>query len=118
MYPILDIQHATVYRGDTCVFSDFSFALREGEHAAIIGPEGSGKATLLKLLSGEVHPVPFDETSIRLFAEEQWNVWDVRKRLGMVSHDLQHQYYGSSDGAESCLVRFLCQHRDLWTSGF
>mgnify|MGYP003841258869 CR=1 FL=1 len=43
--PILDIQHATVYRGDTCVFSDFSFMLREGEHAAIVGPNGAGKST-------------------------------------------------------------------------
>ena len=25
--PILDIQHATVYRGDTCVFEDLSFSL-------------------------------------------------------------------------------------------
>ncbi|MBH0191199.1 MAG: ATP-binding cassette domain-containing protein [Nitrospira sp.] len=53
---MLDIQHATVYRGDTCVFSDFSFALQEGEHAAIVGPNGAGKSTLLKLLAGGVHP--------------------------------------------------------------
>jgi iron complex transport system ATP-binding protein len=92
LHPIFDIQHATVYREGSCVFSDFSFALYEGEQAAIIGPNGSGKSTLLKLLSGEVHPLPLDETSIRLFSKERWNVWDVRKRLGIVSHDLQHQY--------------------------
>ena len=59
--PILDIQHATVYRGDTCVFSDFSFALQEGEHAAIVGPNGAGKSTLLKLLAGGVHPMPLED---------------------------------------------------------
>lgn len=90
--PILDIRHATVYRGDTCVFTDFSLFLQEGEHVAILGPNGAGKSTFLKLLAGEVHPVPHDETYIRLFVEERWNVWDVRKGLGMVSHDLQHQY--------------------------
>ena len=105
-HPILDIQHATVYRGDTCVFSDFSFALHEGEHAAIIGPNGAGKSTLLKLLSGEVHPLPLDETSIRLFGEVQWNVWDVRKRLGMVSHDLQHQYMDQVTGLKVILSGF------------
>jgi iron complex transport system ATP-binding protein len=104
--PILDIQHATVYRGDTSVFSDFSFALEEGEHAAIIGPNGAGKSTLLKLLSGEVHPLPLDETSIRLFGEERWNVWDVRKRLGMVSHDLQHQYMDQVTGLKVILSGF------------
>jgi iron complex transport system ATP-binding protein len=106
MHPILDIQHAMVYRGNSRVFSDFSFALREGEHAAIVGPNGAGKSTLLKLLAGEVHPVPLDETSIRLFGEEQWNVWDVRKRLGMVSHDLQHQYMDQVTGLKVILSGF------------
>ena len=89
---ILEIEKATVYRGDTCVITDFSLSLQEGEHVAILGPNGAGKSTLLKLLAGEVHPVPNDETSIRLFGEDRWNVWDVRRRMGMVSHDLQHQY--------------------------
>jgi iron complex transport system ATP-binding protein len=90
--PFIEIERATVYRGDTCVFNDFTLSLQEGEHVAILGPNGAGKSTFLKLLAGEVHPLPNDETHIRLFGEEQWNVWDVRKRLGMVSHDLQHQY--------------------------
>ncbi len=90
--PFIEIERATVYRGDTCVFNDFSVSLQEGEHVAILGPNGAGKSTFLKLLAGEVHPFPHDETHIRLFGEEQWNVWDVRKRLGMVSHDLQHHY--------------------------
>lgn len=89
---ILDMQHATVYRGETCVFSDFSFKLREGEHVAILGPNGSGKSTLLRLLSGEVHAMPKDETRIVLFGDERWNVWDVRKQIGIVSHDLQREY--------------------------
>ncbi len=33
MVPLIDIHRTTVYRGDTCVFSDFSFSLRDGEHA-------------------------------------------------------------------------------------
>ena len=91
-HPILDIKNVTVYRGDTCVFDDLSFMLAAGAHTAILGPNGAGKSTILKLLSGEVHSLPKDETSIRVFGEAQWNVWDVRKRLGIVSHDLQHQY--------------------------
>jgi iron complex transport system ATP-binding protein len=90
--PFIEIKRVTVYRGDTCVFHDLSLTIDEGTHAAILGPNGAGKSTFLKLLAGEVHPLPRDETHIRLFGEEQWNVWDVRKRLGLVSHDLQHQY--------------------------
>jgi iron complex transport system ATP-binding protein len=108
--PILDIQHATVYRGDTCVFSDFSFALQEGEHAAIVGPNGAGKSTLLKLLAGGVHPLPLDETRISLFGEEGGNVWEVRKRLGIVSHDLQRDYLICAEGLNVILSGYYASN--------
>lgn len=108
--PVLDIQHATVYRGDTCVFSDFSFALQEGEHAAIVGPNGAGKSTLLKLLAGGVHPLPLDETRISLFGEEGGNVWEVRKRLGIVSHDLQRDYLICAEGLNVILSGFYASN--------
>jgi iron complex transport system ATP-binding protein len=101
--PILDIKHATVYRGDTCVFDNLSFVLEADQHTAILGPNGAGKSTILKLLAGEVHAMPKDETSIRLFGEERWNVWDVRKRLGLVSHDLQHHYMEQVTGLKVVL---------------
>lgn len=105
-HPILDIKNATVYRGDTCVFDDLSFMLASGAHTAILGPNGAGKSTILKLLSGEVHSLPKDETSIRVFGEAQWNVWDVRKRLGIVSQDLQHLYMEHVTGLEVVLSGF------------
>ncbi len=107
---ILDIQHATVYRGDTCVFSDFSFALREGERAAILGPNGAGKSTLLKLLLGEVHAIPRDEMRMTLFGENRWSVWDVRKRIGIVSHDLQREYLICAEGLNVVLSGFYASN--------
>jgi len=104
--PLIEIERATVYRGDTCVFKDFSLSIQVGEHVAILGPNGAGKSTFLKLLAGEIHPVSHDETHIRLFGEEQWNVWHVRKRLGMVSHDLQHQYMDQVTGLKVILSGF------------
>ena len=100
---ILEITNAQVYRGDTCVFEDLSFVLEEDRHTAILGPNGAGKSTILKLLAGDVHAVPKDDTSIRLFGEAQWNVWEVRKRLGLVSHDLQHQYMEQVTGLKVVL---------------
>lgn len=110
MFPIIDIHRATVHRGDTCVFADFSFSLRNGEHAAILGPNGAGKSTLLKLVSGEVHPVPREETRVVMFGEERWNVWDVRSRIGMVSHDLQHDYLICAEGRNVVLSGFYASN--------
>lgn len=109
-FPILDIQYATVYRGETRVFSDFSFMLREGEHAVILGPNGAGKSTLLKLLAGGIHPMPLEQTHIRLFGEEGSNVWDVRKRIGIVSHDLQREYLICAEGVNVVLSGFYASN--------
>src|SRR2546426_7882855 len=98
--PILEIEKATVYRGDTCVFEDLSFTLQEGRHTAILGPNGSGKSTLLKLLAGGGPPVPNDATRIPVFGGERWNVWGGRKRLWMGFPDLQHQYIEQMTGLE------------------
>ena len=111
---ILDIQHAQIYRGDTCVFDDLSLVLEEDQHTAILGPNGAGKSTILKLLVGDVHAVPKDQTVIRLFGETRWNVWDIRKRLGIVSHDLQHQYMEQVTGLKVVLSGY---HASIGTYG-
>jgi iron complex transport system ATP-binding protein len=108
--PIIDIQHATVCRGDTRVFSDFSLTLQEAEHVAILGPNGAGKSTFLKLLTGEVHPMALEHTRLRLFGEERWNVWDVRKKLGIVSSDLQRDYLICAEGRNVVLSGFYASN--------
>ncbi len=108
--PILDIQGATVYRGDRRVFCDFSLTLHEGEHVAILGPNGAGKSTFLKLLTGELHPAVLDHSRVLLFGEERWNVWDVRKKLGIVSSDLQRDYLLCAEGRNVVLSGFYASN--------
>ncbi len=103
MPKILEIQHATIFRGDTCVFEDLSLEIAQGEQTAILGPNGAGKSTLLKLLSRELYWVPREGSAVRLFGQERWDVWALRKRLGLVSHDLQHQYADDATGVEVIL---------------
>ena len=98
MQKILEISNATVYRGVTRVFEDLSLEIALGSNTAILGPNGAGKSTLLKMLSRELYPVARDGSSVRLFGQERWNVWDLRSRLGIVSHDLQSQYRRSTRG--------------------
>jgi iron complex transport system ATP-binding protein len=95
---IVDIQHATVCRGEREVLTDLSLQISAGVHLTILGPNGAGKSTLLKLLSLETHPMPRDHTKLRLFGRDRWDVWELRRHLGVVSHDLQHRYLDAAHG--------------------
>ena len=98
MKNIIDIKNVTAYRGQTRVFHDLSLEIAQGRNTAILGPNGAGKSTLLKLLSREIYPVQRDDSYIRVFGQERWNVWELRAHFGIVSHDLQQQYMGNALG--------------------
>ena len=85
------------------MFDGLSLDLSLGCHAAILGPNGAGKSTLLKLLAAELHPLDREGSAIRLFGEERWDVWNLRTKLGIVSHDLQHEYLGRVSGLKVIL---------------
>lgn len=106
MPPLLDIKNATVYRGSTCVFEGLTLQIEQGHHTVLLGPNGSGKTTLLKLMTRELYPAPYDGSSVRLFGEEDWNVWELRAKLGLVSSDLQHEYAQAATGLEVVLSGF------------
>lgn len=106
MEKIVEIKNAVVYRGQTRVFNGLSLEIPLGCHTAILGPNGAGKSTLLKLVSREVYPVRRDGSYVRVFGQERWNVWDLRARLGIVSHDLHHQYHGHVRGVDVILSGF------------
>ena len=53
MLEVLNLtKHYPTPKGDLTVLSEVSFALRPGESAAIMGPSGSGKSSLLYILGG------------------------------------------------------------------
>ncbi|MBI3799324.1 MAG: ATP-binding cassette domain-containing protein [Deltaproteobacteria bacterium] len=95
---IIEIKNVTAYRGQTRVFNDLSLEIAQGCNTAILGPNGAGKSTLLKLLSREIYPVQRDDSYVRVFGQERWNVWELRAHFGIISHDLQQQYMGNALG--------------------
>ncbi len=113
MGSLLDIRNLTVFRGRTRVFDRFSLQIEEGCSTAVLGPNGAGKSTLMKLVSGELHPVFSPDSHIRVFGRERWNVRELRSRLGVVSHDLQHDYLSCARGMNVVLSGFYSSI-DTW----
>jgi iron complex transport system ATP-binding protein len=100
---LIEIKNATVFRGNTKVFENLSLEIERGSNTAIIGPNGAGKSTLLKLLSREIYPVRRDGSFVRILGRDNWDVWELRSQLGIVSHDLQHEYAGYVRGIDVIL---------------
>lgn len=50
--PILEVADLTVRYGDRVALTDVAFAVRPGERMAVVGPNGGGKSTLLKAITG------------------------------------------------------------------
>ena len=53
MVPYLDVQHLTKSFGALQLFSDISFSIGEGQKVGLIAKNGTGKSTLLSILSGK-----------------------------------------------------------------
>lgn len=53
---IINIEHIRKIYGDKEVFSDASLGIQQGDKIGIIGINGTGKSTLLKIIAGEEEP--------------------------------------------------------------
>lgn len=96
---ILEVRDVSLVRGSTTILNQLTVAISPGEHTALLGPNGSGKSTLLKLLMRRVYPsfVNGHAGTVKIFGETEWNVWDLRTRLGFVSSEVdQHFLVGRS----------------------
>jgi iron complex transport system ATP-binding protein len=103
---LIEIRNVTVWRGTTRVFDGLSLEIDQHERVAILGPNGSGKTTLLKLLNRELYPVAEPGSRVRILGRERGNVWELRKRIGVVSHDLQQRYTPSTTALQVVLSGF------------
>ncbi len=50
--PYLDVQHLTKSFGSLVLFEDINFSVAEGQHVGLIAKNGTGKSTLLSILTG------------------------------------------------------------------
>src|SRR3989339_933694 len=55
--PAIEVSHLSFGRNNDILIDDFSFTVNPGEYVAVIGPNGGGKTTLLRLLLGLQKPL-------------------------------------------------------------
>lgn len=94
--------------GDHSLFNHLSALLRRGERVALIGPNGIGKSSLLKMVMGELKPtaghiVLGSRVSIGYFSQERT---DLHGAWSIVEEIMQSFSY-SEDQARLILGRFL-----------
>jgi len=104
--PLVEIRNATIWRGSTCVFENLDLVIEQHERVAIVGPNGSGKTTLLKAINRELYPVADPRSVFRILGRDAWNVWELRKHVGIVSQDLQQRYTQTTTALEVVVSGF------------
>lgn len=94
-------------RGSKIALNDFSLRIGVDEHVAILGPNGCGKSTLIKTLTRECYPVYSENSSVSILGQETWDVFKLRRRLGIVSNDLMLSCTGEASGRDVVLSGFF-----------
>lgn len=85
--PLLSIERLTMQRSDNTLLRDINWRILPGEHWAVLGPNGSGKTSLIRALLGYQAPTSGE---IRLlgqsYGQSEWA--PLRRKIGWVSSSL------------------------------
>ena len=84
--PLIKIEGLCFKRGKKSIFDNFDLTIARGQITAIMGPSGTGKTTLLKLIGGQLKPdsgtIEVDGLVINRLRSKQ--LYKLRMRMGML----------------------------------
>lgn len=84
--PLVKVRDLVYRRGDRVIFDGMDIDIHRGKLTAIMGPSGTGKTTLLRLIGGQLRP---DEGSVHVDGQSvpelgYRKLYELRKRMGML----------------------------------
>jgi len=84
--PLIEIRNLSFRRGSRLIFDDISLTIPRGKITGIMGPSGTGKTTLLKLIGGQLRPdrgeVWVDGQNVHALSRSA--LFALRQRMGML----------------------------------
>ena len=108
MPPLIELENVTVRRDERIALDGVTISIAQGEHIAILGPNGCGKSTLIKLISRDLYPVLKPEPwTLRIMGRDKWRLFDLRHHLGIVSNDWMQRCTRDYSGYEIALSGFF-----------
>jgi len=112
MEEILKVTDLRVARGRTEILRGVDWRVRKGEHWVILGPNGCGKTSLLKSITGYLAPSSGDVSLLgRTYGEADWR--DLRLEIGIVTSALQASIPPAETALDTVVSGRYAQ-LDLW----
>ncbi len=112
MTDILEVSGLRVVRGRTEILRGIDWRVRRGEHWVILGPNGSGKTSLLKSITGFLSPTSGAIALLgETYGESDWR--ELKLKLGIVTSALQASIPPAESALETVVSGRYAQ-LDLW----
>lgn len=77
----IEISNVNFNYGKEPILEDVSFCIARGDYLGIIGPNGGGKTTLLKIILGLIKP---DSGTVKVFGQDIYKLKKERAHIGYV----------------------------------
>ena len=112
---LIHIQNVSVVREGNKILDDVSLLIKKGQHTAILGPNGCGKSTLIKILTRELYPFA-GKGMVEICGREKWIQSELRTLIGVV-RPMSYELLGNPTGLEMAIsgligtIGVMAQHQ-------